>query len=94
MNLDRARLRKEHRAKLAKARRTSKRATSITEEHVCRNYRLLLPDGLSQQNYKWLWALHAAWVVGCIVAFDLISCPNYRSLQFHSDRISESHFIS
>jgi hypothetical protein len=74
-NLDMARLRKKHRAKLAEAGRTSKRATPITEEHVCRNYRLLLLDGLAQQNDKRLWALHAAWVVGlhCGLRFDELS---------------------
>jgi hypothetical protein len=47
-----ARLRKKNRAKLAEAGRTSKRATPITEEHVCRNYRLLILDGLAKQNDK------------------------------------------
>jgi hypothetical protein len=41
-NVDIARLRKNHPAKLVNVGRTSKRATPITEEHICRHFSLMM----------------------------------------------------
>jgi hypothetical protein len=60
-NVDVARLRKKHRDKIADVGRTSKRATPINEEHICRNFSLMLDimtySGGKIQDYR-AWALH------------------------------------
>jgi hypothetical protein len=83
-NVDVARLRKKHRVKVAEAGRTSRRAMPITEEHVCKHFRLLLRD--DPQEHKRAWALHAAWVVGlhCGLRFDELS-----KLQFDSISLAQ-----
>jgi hypothetical protein len=61
-NVDIARLRKKHRDKLAEVGCTSKRATPINEEHICRHFSLMMDlmtesDGVIQDSRAW--ALHA-----------------------------------
>jgi hypothetical protein len=86
-NVDVARLRKKHRAKLADVGRTSKRATPINEEHICRHFSLILDvvseSGERIQDAK-AWALHAIWVVGlhCGLRFDELSKLQFSGISF------------
>jgi hypothetical protein len=89
-NVDIARLRKKHRAKLADVGHTSKCATLINEEHICTHFSLMMDlmtesDGKIQDSRAW--ALHAVWVVGlhCGPRFEELS--NCKSLEFRSESI-------
>jgi hypothetical protein len=84
-NIDVSRLRKAHRAKLAEIGRTSKRATPITEEHVCKHFAMIVdsipasydtPNGEADACLDIRpWALHAIWVIGlhCGLRYDELS---------------------
>jgi hypothetical protein len=93
-NIDVSRLRKAHRAKLAEIGRTSKRATPITEEHVCKHFAMIvdaIPSTYDTSNGAddacsdvRPWALHAIWLIGlhCGLRYDELSKLKFEGTSF------------
>jgi hypothetical protein len=86
-NVDIARLRKKHRAKLAFVGRMSKCATPINEELIYMIFSLimdLMTDSDGKIHDSRAWALHVIWVVGlhCGLRFDVLSKLQFSGISF------------